>query len=108
MIALRLTASLRFAATAKRKAGIRKGNRNMNGRYMRAAEIRWHNRQPERLRHINQKKERKGVSTVQIFDADLRFVNEIPMPNTLAGIQYADQLAAEKPGRLYVVMDEHR
>lgn len=26
----------------------------------------------------------------------------------LAGIQYADQLAAEKPGRLYVVMDEHR
>ena len=86
----------------------RKGNRNMNGRYMRAAEIRWHNRQPERLRHIHQKKEKKKVSTVQIFDADLRFVNEIPMPNTLAGIQYADQLAAEKPGRLYVVMDEHR
>lgn len=25
----------------------------MNGRYMRAAEIRWHNRQPERLRHIH-------------------------------------------------------
>lgn len=48
------------------------------------------------------------MSTVQIFDADLRFVNEIPMPNTLAGIQYADQLAAENPGRLYVVMDEHR
>lgn len=60
------------------------------------------------LRHIHQKKEKKKVSTVQIFDADLRFVNEIPMPNTLAGIQYADQLAAEKPGRLYVVMDEHR
>lgn len=80
----------------------------MNGRYMRAAEIRWHNRQPERLRHIHQKKEKKKVSTVQIFDADLRFVNEIPMPNTLAGIQYADQLAAEKPSRLYVVMDEHR
>lgn len=80
----------------------------MNGRYMRAAEIRWHNRQPERLRHIHQKKEKKKVSTVQIFDADLRFVNEIPMPNTLAGIQYADQLAAEKPGCLYVVMDEHR
>ena len=80
----------------------------MNGRYMRAAEIRGHNRQPERLRHIHQKKEKKKVSTVQIFDADLRFVNEIPMPNTMAGIQYADQLAAEKPGRLYVVMDEHR
>lgn len=80
----------------------------MNGRYMRAAEIRWHKRQPERLRHIHQKKERKGVSTVQIFDADLRFVNEIPVPNTLAGIQYADQLAAKEPGRLYVVMDEHR
>lgn len=80
----------------------------MNGRYMRAAEIRWHKRQPERLRHIHQKKERKGVSTVQIFDADLRFVNEIPMPNTLAGIQYADQLAAKEPGRLYVVMDERR
>ena len=80
----------------------------MTGRYMRAAEIRWNKRQPERLRHIHQKKEKKKVSTVQIFDADLRFVNEIPMPNTLAGIQYADQLAAEKPGRLYVVMDEHR
>ena len=80
----------------------------MNGRYMRAAEIRWNDRQPERLRHIHQKKEKKKVSTVQIFDADLRFVNGIPMPNTLAGIQYADQLAAEKPGRLYVVMDEHR
>lgn len=77
----------------------------MNGRYMRAAEIRWHKRQPERLRHFHQK---KRVSTVQIFDADLRFVNEIPLPNTLAGIQYADQLAAENPGRLYVVMDEHR
>ena len=50
----------------------------MNGRYMRAAEIRWHNRHPERLRHIHQKKEKKKVSTVQIFDADLRFVNEIP------------------------------
>lgn len=108
LIVRRLTVSLRFAVTAKRKAGIRKGNRNMNGRYMRAAEIRWHNRQPERLWHIHQKKEKKKVSTVQIFDADLRFVNEIPMPNTLAGIQYADQLAAEKPGRLYVVMDEHR
>lgn len=80
----------------------------MNGRYMRAAEIRWHKRQPERLRHIHQEKEKKKVSTVQIFDADLRFVNEILMPNTLAGIQYADQLAAENPGRLYVVMDEHR
>ena len=104
LIVRRLTVSLRFAVTTKRQ----KGNRNMNGRYMRAAEIRWHNRQPERLRHIHQKKEKKKVSTVQIFDADLRFVNEIPMPNTLAGIQYADQLAAEKPGRLYVVMDEHR
>ena len=72
----------------------------MNGRYMRAAEIRWHKRPPERLRHIHQKKEKKKVSTVQIFDADLRFVNEIPLPNTLAGIQYADQLAAENPGRL--------
>ncbi len=80
----------------------------MNGRYMRAAEIRWNNRQPERLRHIHQKKEKKKVSTVQIFDEDLCFVNEIPVPSTLAGIQYADQLAAEKPGRLYVVMDEHR
>lgn len=60
------------------------------------------------FRLIHQKKEKKKVSTVQIFDADLRFVNEIPMPNTLAGIQYADQLAAENPGRLYVVMDEHR
>lgn len=38
MIARRLTVSLRFDVTAKRKAGIRKGNRNMNGRYMRAAE----------------------------------------------------------------------
>lgn len=31
----------------------------MNGRYMRAAEIRWHKRPPERLRHIHQKKEKK-------------------------------------------------
>lgn len=80
----------------------------MNGRYMRAAEIRWHNRQPERLRHINQKKEKKKVNTVQIFDADLRFVNENPHAEHAGGHQYADQLAAEKPGRLYVVMDEHR
>lgn len=66
----------------------------MNGRYMRAAEIRWHKRQPESLRHIHQEKEKKKVSTVQIFDADLRFVNEIPMPNTLAGIgEEFDQLA---------------
>ena len=48
------------------------------------------------------------MSTVLIFDANLRFINEIPMPTTLAGIQYADQLAAENPGRLYVVTDEHR
>lgn len=80
----------------------------MNGRYMRAAEIRWHKHQPERLRHIHQKKEKKRVSTVQIFDGDFVDKTQIPMPNTLAGIQYADQLAAENPGRLYVVMDEHR
>ncbi len=79
----------------------------MNGKYMRAAEIRWHKRQPERLRHIHEK-EKKNMSTVLIFDANLRFINEIPMPTTLAGIQYADQLAAENPGRLYVVTDEHR
>lgn len=81
---------------------------NMNGKNKRWLEQRWDMRQPARLAHVHQKKEKKKVSTVQIFDADLRFVNEIPMPNTLAGIQYADQLAAEKPGRLYVVMDEHR
>lgn len=81
---------------------------NMNGKNKRWLEQRWDMNQPARMAHIHQKKEKKKVSTVQILDADLRFVNEIPMPNTLAGIQYADQLAAEKPGRLYVVMDEHR
>lgn len=79
----------------------------MNGKNKRFLEQRWDKRQPERLRHI-QEKEKKNMSTVQIFDANLRFVNEIPMPNALAGIQYADQLAAENPGRLYVVTDEHR
>ena len=32
---------------------------NMNGRYMRAAEIRWHNRQPERLQHIHRDETQK-------------------------------------------------
>lgn len=31
----------------------------MNGRYMRAAEIRWNKRQPERLRHIHRNKIQK-------------------------------------------------
>ena len=79
----------------------------MNGKNKRFLEQRWDKRQPERLRHIH-RKEKETVSTVQIFDANLRFVNEIPMPNTLAGIQYADQLAVENPGRLYVVTDERR
>ena len=31
----------------------------MNGKYMRAAEIRWHDRQPERLRHIHRDEAQK-------------------------------------------------
>ena len=79
----------------------------MNGKNKRWLEQRWDRNQPARLAHIHKAKENKKVSSVQIFDADLRFVNEIPMPNTLAGVQYADQLAAERPGQHYVVLDEN-
>lgn len=46
------------------------------------------------------------VCSVMIYDAEMRFVNEIPVRTTLAGVQYADQLATENPRRLYVVRDE--
>lgn len=45
---------------------------------------------------------------VQIYDGALRFVNEIPVRTTLDGIQYADDLAKENPGRIYVVTDDDR
>jgi hypothetical protein len=72
----------------------------MNGRYMRAAEIRWHNRQPERLRHIHQKKEKKKVSTVQIFDA--LFVS-IDKPNRLFCIGHR---SGDKGPRIIYSFDE--
>lgn len=48
------------------------------------------------------------MCTVQIYDAERRFVNEIPVRTTLEGVQYADDLAKESPARIYVVLDEHR
>lgn len=48
------------------------------------------------------------MCTVQIYDADRRFVNEIPVRTTLEGVQYADDLAKETPARIYVVLDERR
>ena len=38
------------------------------------------------------------MCTVQIYDAERWFVNEIPVRTTLEGAQYA----------IYVVLDEHR
>ena len=32
------------------------------------------------------------MCSVMIYDAEMRFVNEIPVRTTLAGVQYADQL----------------
>ena len=46
------------------------------------------------------------MCSVMIYDAEMRFVNEIPVRTTLAGVQYADQLATENSRRLYVVRDE--
>lgn len=37
------------------------------------------------------------MCTVQIYDAERRFVNEIPVRTTLEGVQYADDLAKESP-----------
>lgn len=48
------------------------------------------------------------MCTVQLYDAERRFVNEIPVRTTLEGVQYADSLAKENPTRIYVVLDEHR
>lgn len=48
------------------------------------------------------------MCTVQIYDTERRFVNEIPVRTTLEGVQYADSLANENPARIYVVLDEHR
>lgn len=48
------------------------------------------------------------MCTVQIYDTERRFVNEIPVRTTLEGVQYADSLAEENPARIYVVLDEHR
>ena len=39
------------------------------------------------------------MCTVQIYDAERRFVNEIPVRTTLEGVQYADDLAIGKPGK---------
>ncbi len=48
------------------------------------------------------------MCTVQIYDAERRFVNEIPVRTTLEGVQYADSLSKENPTRIYVVLDENR
>lgn len=48
------------------------------------------------------------MCSVQIYTLDRQFVNEIPVRTVTAGIQYADQLAAENPHRIYDVMDENR
>lgn len=55
-----------------------------------------------------QQPEVSRMCTVQIYDAERRFVNEIPVRTTLEGVQYADSLAKENPARIYVVLDEHR
>lgn len=39
----------------------------MNGRYMRAAEIRWHNRQPDRLRHIHRDKTKNAQALFRCY-----------------------------------------
>ena len=44
------------------------------------------------------------MCTVQIYDAERRFVNEIPVRTTLDGVQYADDIAKENPARIYVVL----
>jgi len=50
----------------------------------------------------------KHMCTVQIYTADGRFINEIPVRTTLEGQRYADSLAAENPQRTYNVMDDNR
>lgn len=45
------------------------------------------------------------MCTVQIYDAERWFVNEIPVRTTLEGAQYADDLAKESPARIYVVLE---
>lgn len=43
------------------------------------------------------------MCTVQIYDAERWFVNEIPVRTTLEGAQYADDLAKESPARGFML-----
>lgn len=46
------------------------------------------------------------MSTVQIYGADMVFLNEIPFRCVQDAEQYADQLKKTDPTRMYLVMDD--
>lgn len=46
------------------------------------------------------------MSTVQIYGADMVFLNEIPFRCVQDAEQYADQLKKTDPTRTYLVMDD--
>lgn len=48
------------------------------------------------------------MSTVQIYGADMVFLNEIPFRCVQAAEQYADRLKKTDPALTYLVMDDSR
>lgn len=53
-----------------------------------------------------EKREVAQMSTVQIYGADMAFLNEIPFRCVKDAEQYADQLKKADPALTYLVMDD--
>ena len=53
-----------------------------------------------------EKREVAQMSTVQIYGADMSFLNEIPFRCVQDAEQYADQLKKAYPADTYLVMDD--
>ena len=53
-----------------------------------------------------EKREVAQMSTVQIYGADMAFLNEIPFRCVQDAEQYADQLKKTDPTRTYLVVDD--
>jgi hypothetical protein len=53
-----------------------------------------------------EKREVAQMSTVQIYGADMAFLNEIPFRCVQDAEQYADQLKKADPALKYLVMDD--
>lgn len=53
-----------------------------------------------------EKREVAQMSTVQIYGADMVFLNEIPFRCVQDAEQYADQLKKADPARMYLVVDD--